>query len=104
MPQRKRNWPQAAAAWLRMPRFHPLSLLQPNVGVFGIHLLHLGAKEEILRAALEEVYRAVLAGELRPVVDRVFPFDRAGAVEAHHYLHARRNLGKVVLADTAAGA
>jgi NADPH:quinone reductase-like Zn-dependent oxidoreductase len=104
MPQRKRNWPRAAAAWLRMPRFHPLALLQPNVGVFGIHLLHLGAKEDILRAALQEIYRAVLAGELRAVVDRVFPLDRAGAVEAHHYLHARRNLGKVVLADSAAGA
>jgi NADPH:quinone reductase-like Zn-dependent oxidoreductase len=104
MPQRKRNWPRAAWAWLRTPRFHPLSLIQPNVGVFGIHLLHLGAKEEILRAALEEIYRCVLAGELRPVVDRVFPLDRDGAIQAHHYIHSRQNLGKVVLADTSATA
>jgi NADPH:quinone reductase-like Zn-dependent oxidoreductase len=41
----------------------------------------------------------VIAGDLRPVVDRTFPLDRDGAVEAHAYLHARRNLGKVVLAD-----
>jgi NADPH:quinone reductase-like Zn-dependent oxidoreductase len=37
------------------------------------------------------------AGELRPVVDREFPLDRAGAIAAHTYIHARRNLGKIVL-------
>ena len=36
-------------------------------------------------------------GELRAVVDRTFPLTRAGAVEAHQYIHERRNLGKVVL-------
>ncbi len=50
---------------------------------------------------MTEILDAIVAGELRTVVDRVFSFDRAGAVEAHAYLHARRNLGKVVLADAA---
>ena len=100
MPRQSRSWPRAAWAWLRMPFIHPLSLVQQNVGVFGIHLLHLQAKESmVLRPALEETYRAVMAGELRPVVDRVFPLDRQGAIEAHRYIHARRNLGKVVLAN-----
>jgi NADPH:quinone reductase-like Zn-dependent oxidoreductase len=98
MPKRKRDWIQAARAWLRTPRFHPLSLIEPNIGVFGVHLLHLGSKEAILRPALEEIFRGVANGELRPIVDRVFSFDRAGAVGAHAYLHARGNLGKVVLA------
>ena len=40
---------------------------------------------------------SIAAGDLRTVVDRTFPLDRAGAVAAHEYLHARRNLGKVVL-------
>jgi NADPH:quinone reductase-like Zn-dependent oxidoreductase len=97
VPKRKRSWPQAARAWLRTPRFHPLSLVEPNIGVFGVHLLHLGKKQHILRPALAQIYRAVTAGELRPIIDRVFPLDRDGAVEAHVYLHARRNLGKVVL-------
>lgn len=99
MPKRKRSWLRATRAWLRTPRFHPLSLVEPNIGVFGVHLLHLGAKETLLRPALEEIYRGVIAGELRPVVDRTFPLYRNGAVEAHAYLHARRNLGKVVLAN-----
>ncbi len=97
MPKRKRSWLRAAAAWLRTPRFHPLSLVEPNIGVFGVHLLHLEGKQRILRPALQEIFEAVNAGELRPVVDRAFDFDRDGAVAAHTYLHERRNLGKVVL-------
>ncbi len=98
LPKRKRSWLRAARAWLRTPRFHPLSLVEPNIGLFGVHLLHLGAKEEILRPTLDEVFSAVVQGELQPVVDRVFSLDRDGAIAAHAHLHARRNLGKVVLA------
>jgi NADPH:quinone reductase-like Zn-dependent oxidoreductase len=97
VPRNRRSWIAAARAWLRTPRFHPVSLIEPNIGILGVHLLHLGPKEGLLRPALEEIFRAVVAGELRPIVDRTFPLDRGGAVEAHAYLHARRNLGKVVL-------
>jgi NADPH:quinone reductase-like Zn-dependent oxidoreductase len=99
IPKRKRSWLSAARAWLRTPRFHPLSLVEPNIGVLGVHLLHLGAKQPVLRLAAEDVFSGVRDGELRPIVDEVFSFDRTGAVAAHAYLHARRNLGKVLLAD-----
>jgi NADPH:quinone reductase-like Zn-dependent oxidoreductase len=102
VPGVRRNWVRAALAWLRTPRVHPLSLVEPNVGLFGIHLLHLGRKEELLRSALEEIYRGVVAGEWRPVVDRTFPLDRDGAVAAHRWLHERRAIGKVVLEAGAA--
>ena len=98
MPRRKRNWLRAGLALLRMPLIHPLSLVQQNVGVFGIHLLHLQNRDEaILRPALDTIFTRIVAGELKPVVDRTFALDRRGAVEAHHYIHARKNLGKVVL-------
>ncbi|UCF20633.1 MAG: zinc-binding dehydrogenase [Gemmatimonadota bacterium] len=97
MPKRKRSWLRAVRAWLRTPRFHPLSLVEPNIGIYGVHLLHLGAKEPLLQLALEQIYRDIAAGMLRPVVDEVFSLDRTGAIEAHTYLHERRNLGKVVL-------
>ncbi len=100
MPGERRSWPRAALAFARTAWLHPRSLIEPNLGVFGVHLLHLGAREGILRPAAEEIYRSIAAGELRPVVDRTFPLTRDGAVEAHHYLHARRNLGKVVLEAT----
>lgn len=99
MPGRTRNWPKAALAYLKTPRFHPLDLVEPNLGVFGIHLLHMQGREHLLQAATDRIFEAIVAGQLRPVLDRTFPLTRDGAVEAHHYLHARKNIGKVVLAD-----
>jgi NADPH:quinone reductase-like Zn-dependent oxidoreductase len=100
IPKSKLSRLRVLRTYLRMPRFHPVSLIEPNLGVFGVALFGLGHKAPILRTALDEVFHAIAAGELRTVVDRVFSFDRAGAVEAHAYLHARRNLGKVVLCDS----
>ncbi len=97
LPGGRKSWPAMIRAWLRTGRLHPLELIEPNVGVAGIHLLHLGSKEPLLRPALAEIFAAVSAGDLEPLVDRVFPLDRAGAVEAHRYLHARKVIGKVIL-------
>ena len=53
----------------------------------------------ILKPALEEIYRRVTDGQLQSVVDRTFRLDKEGAVEAHKYIHARKNLGKIVLTN-----
>lgn len=97
LPAKKRSWAKAILARLRTPSIHPLSLVVKNQGVFGLHLLYLKEKESLLRPALAEIYRGILTGEWKPILDRTFPLDRDGAVEAHHFLHARKNLGKVVL-------
>lgn len=97
LPGPKLNWLRALHVLLRMPRFNPVSLFESNTGVFGMALFNLGHKEPLLRPALDEIFQAIVAGELRTVVDRTFSLDRAGAIEAHTYLHERRNLGKVVL-------
>jgi NADPH:quinone reductase-like Zn-dependent oxidoreductase len=97
LPGRRRNWLRVVRAWLRTPRFHPLSLIEPNIGIHGVHLLHLGAGEKTLPSRLGEILGAMDDGKLKPVLDRTFPLDRDGAVAAHTYLHERRNLGKVVL-------
>jgi len=99
LPSDRKSWPRAALAWLRTPRIHPLGLVQPCIGIFGVHLLHLQEREGLLLRGLEEIYRGVEAGELRPVLDRTYPLTRDGAVEAHQYIHARQNLGKVVLTN-----
>jgi len=104
MPAARKRWLALARAWLATPRFHPLDLIEPNVGVFGIHLLHLRQKEALLRPALAEIYDAVAAGQLRPIVDRTFSLDREGAAAAHQYLHDRKAIGKVVLVTTAPAA
>ena len=88
---------RAALAFLRTSWIHPRSLIEPNLGVFGVHLLHLGERAAVLRPAADEIFRMIAAGEVRPIVDRTFPLTRDGAVAAHRWLHERRNLGKVVL-------
>jgi NADPH2:quinone reductase len=100
LPGQRLSRMRALRVIMRSPRFHLLTLLEPPIGVAGVGLFNLGHKTPLLRSALDEIYSAVEAGELRAVVDRVFSLDRDGAIEAHSYLHERRNLGKVVLSDT----
>lgn len=97
MPGRKRSWLKAAWARFRTPSIHPLSLVVPNQGVFGIHLLYLKDKEAMMGPALEEIFTGIVDGRWKTVMDRTFPLTRDGAVEAHQFLHDRKNLGKVVL-------
>lgn len=47
------------------------------------------------RAMFENMNRAVALAKLRPVIDRVFPFDRA--VEAYKHLESGSHFGKVVI-------
>jgi NADPH2:quinone reductase len=97
LPGRRRNWPAVIKAWLQTPRFHPLSLVEPNLSISGVHLLHLGAKEGKLRQAFDDMLPKFEAGALRAVIDREFPLSAEGAAAAHRRLHERANLGKVVL-------
>jgi NADPH:quinone reductase-like Zn-dependent oxidoreductase len=47
-------------------------------------------------AMFQSMLKAIEVSELRPVVDRVFPFDQA--VEALKYLESGAHFGKVVIA------
>jgi NADPH:quinone reductase-like Zn-dependent oxidoreductase len=99
MPGKRRNWPRALLAFLRTPRIHPLSLVQANLGIIGVHLLHLGRNESVLRNAFGSIVDGIGEGRYSPVVDRTFPLGREGAVEAHTYVHERKSMGKVVLTN-----
>jgi len=55
----------------------------------------LEAKIEITRRFCEFGLAGLAAGNLKPVVDRVFPL--AEAAEAHRYMEAGQNFGKIVL-------
>jgi NADPH:quinone reductase-like Zn-dependent oxidoreductase len=77
------------------PRFHPLGLTSKNRGVFGLNLGHMWHEPEKVAIWMREIIRGVEEGWVRPYVDRAFSFEQAG--EAHGYIEARRNIGKVVL-------
>ena len=91
----RRNWLHAARLMWQMPRFHPLSLINRNRGVFGLNLGHLWDQAERLREAMVDVLAGVEAGRLRPIIAKTFPLEQTA--DAHRYLQSRSNIGKVVL-------
>jgi NADPH:quinone reductase-like Zn-dependent oxidoreductase len=80
---------------LKMPRFHPVRLMNANKGVFGINIGHMWDVEEKVRPWMQEITKGIDEGWVKPHVDCVFPFNEAA--EAHSYIEERRNTGKVVL-------
>ena len=84
-----------AKAAFQMPRFHPLGLLNKNRGVFGLNLGHMWHEPEKVSVWMKEILDGVGEGWIRPHVDKAFPFAQAG--DAHSYMEARKNIGKVVL-------
>jgi NADPH:quinone reductase-like Zn-dependent oxidoreductase len=79
----------------QMPRFHPLGLLNKNRGIFGLNLGHLWHEPEKVATWMKAIMDGVSEGWVRPHVDKAFPFAQAG--DAHSYMEARKNIGKVVL-------
>ena len=64
-----------------------MPLLMKNVRMQGIFV---GSRE-----MFEAMNRAIATHSMRPVVDRVFPFDQAR--EAMHYMESGAHFGKVCI-------
>lgn len=94
-PGTTRSIPSAVKGLLSLPRFKPVSLMNDNRGVFGINVGHLWDRGPLLVKMLTDIVRLTAEGTFDPVVDRTFPFERAG--EAHAYIQGRKNFGKVLL-------
>ncbi len=94
-PGRRRTVPAALAALLQAPLYHPLPLMNANRGILGLNLARLWNELPILREALAEAMTLYAEGKVRPVVSAEFDF--GDVREAHRYVQARKNFGKVVL-------
>lgn len=86
---------RALKALAQTPKFHPLALMNRNRGVFGLNVGHMWDEGEKVACWTREIMRGIEEGWIRPHVDRAFPFDQAA--EAHRYIEARKNIGKVIL-------
>jgi NADPH:quinone reductase-like Zn-dependent oxidoreductase len=86
---------RALKALAQTPRFHPLALMNRNRGVFGLNLGHMWDEGEKVVSWTGEIVRGIHEGWIKPHVDRAFPFDQI--TDAHRYIEARKNIGKVVL-------
>ena len=79
----------------QMPKFGPLDLLDKNRGVFGFNLGHLWHEQEKVKEWADVLLKGVEEGWVQPHVDKIFPL--AEGAEAHAYIEARKNIGKVLL-------
>jgi len=86
---------KALKAVVSMPRYNPLGLMNRNKGVFGLNLGHMWGEGEKVASWTREIMRGVQQGWIRPHVDRSFSFDEIA--DAHRYIEARKNIGKIVL-------
>ncbi|MFY9805520.1 MAG: zinc-binding dehydrogenase [Candidatus Acidiferrales bacterium] len=91
----KKSLLRGAQALAQTPRFHPLKLMSQNISVIGVSLGKLAARGAMLRGELDEIFKLYAAGKVKPVIGKTFPL--ADAASAHKYIHARKNIGKVIL-------
>ena len=80
---------------LRIKKWSPIRLMDDNKEVAGVNMGHLFGELDMLReefGALIELYEQ---GKIKPRVDKTFPFTEAAA--AHHFIHDRKAMGKVLL-------
>jgi NADPH2:quinone reductase len=77
------------------PKLDPGRLMARSQGVLGFWLVHLMRRPDLLTEAMEDMFAAVLAGELEPVLGGTYPL--AEARRAHEDIRSRRTTGKLVL-------
>jgi NADPH2:quinone reductase len=77
------------------PKVDPGQLMARGTGVLGFWLVHLLRRPELLSEALRDMFAAVLAGELEPVVGGTYPLGEAR--RAHEDIRGRATTGKLVL-------
>jgi NADPH:quinone reductase-like Zn-dependent oxidoreductase len=91
----KRNLLRVARQFLSMPRFSPIALMNDNRTVGGVNMGHLWNETELLIGEMQVLLDLYRKGIIKPQVDAVFPFAKAG--EAHLRIEGRKNVGKIVL-------
>jgi NADPH:quinone reductase-like Zn-dependent oxidoreductase len=84
-------------AGLKIPflKMVPPALLHANKGVFGIDMGRMFPEADRITGWMTEITALWTEGRIRPAIHATVPLDRAS--EAHRMLHARENVGKIVL-------
>jgi NADPH:quinone reductase-like Zn-dependent oxidoreductase len=73
----------------------PLDLIAKILTIKGYNIWTTSGDAQRQKAAVDFVLAGLEKGTLKPVIDRVFPFDQI--VEAHRYLEASGQFGKIVV-------
>lgn len=89
------NWLKLAYDYLRLPRFHPLQMVDANKGVIAFNLSYLFDEAGLLSEAMTRMLAEVESGVLRALP--VTEFALADAPEAHRALQSGTTVGKLAL-------
>jgi NADPH:quinone reductase-like Zn-dependent oxidoreductase len=89
------NWFKLAWDYLRMPRFHPLALVDANKGIIAFNLSYLFEEQTLLSEAMTRMLAEVESGVLRALPVTEFPLAEAG--RAHEALQSGTTVGKLAL-------
>ena len=92
---KSRSLLHAASQFLKVKRWSPMKLMEDNKTITGTNMGHLFSRLDLLRPEFDDLLRMFEAGQIEPYVDRTFRFDEAAA--AHHHIHDRKAMGKVLL-------
>ncbi|MEZ4293457.1 MAG: zinc-binding dehydrogenase [Polyangiaceae bacterium] len=80
---------------LQIPKFHPRDLMNDNRSVTGVNMGHMFDRIDLLTPQMVDLLALYEKGQIAPHVSRVFPAAEAPA--AHHFIHDRKAVGKVLL-------
>jgi NADPH:quinone reductase-like Zn-dependent oxidoreductase len=89
------NWLKLAWDYLRLPRFHPLQMVDANKGVIAFNLSYLFDEGRLLSEAMARMLGEIASGALRPLP--LTEFALADAPEAHRALQSGTTVGKLAL-------
>ncbi len=91
----KRRMTHVLGQLTQAPWWTPMKLMNENKGVAGINMGRLWDEREVAFEAFTALLKLYEQGHIKPHVDRSFPFEQAA--EAHAYIEAGQNVGKVLL-------
>jgi synaptic vesicle membrane protein VAT-1 len=90
-----RSFLHAAMQVVRIKKWSPMQLMGDNKSIAGCNMGHLFNEVEMLSEQFEALIRFYEEGKIKPRVDKTFSFD--DAPKAHHFIHDRKAIGKVLL-------
>jgi NADPH:quinone reductase-like Zn-dependent oxidoreductase len=89
------DWVKLAVDYLRTPRFNPFEMTRSNRGVLAFNLSYLFDRQDILQAAMGQIFGWLKEGRIRPPPVRTYPLGRVA--DAHRDLESDQTTGKLVL-------
>jgi len=91
----KRSVLHVARQALGIPIFSPMGLMDKNLSISGVNIGHLWSEMALLQEELDALMGLFTDGKIKPHIDSTFTFSQAA--DAHRRMHARANIGKIVL-------